>query len=40
MNASTTKVYVRQFSEIAMGLPEKKLEQIVAFARNVKKQVE
>ena len=40
MNTRVTKVYVRQFSEIAEGLPEDKLEKIITFARRVKEEVE
>ena len=40
MNARVTEVYIRQFSEIAAGLPEEKLKKIIAFARKVKEEME
>ena len=40
MNARVTQVYIRQLSEIAMGLPEEKLKRIITFARKVKEEVE
>ena len=40
MNARVTEVYIRQFSEIAEGLPEEKLKKVIAFARKVKEEME
>ena len=40
MSTRVTEVYIRQFSEIAMGLPEEKLRKIITFARRVKEEVE
>jgi hypothetical protein len=40
MNARVTEVYIRQLSEIATGLPEEKLKEIITFARRVKEEVE
>ena len=40
MNARVTEAYVKQLSEIAVGLPEEKLAKIVAFARKVKEETE
>ena len=40
MDARVAEVYIRQFSEIAMGLPEEKLRKIITFARRVKEEVQ
>jgi len=40
MKAPVTRAYIRQFSEIAAGLPEEKLKKIIIFARKVKEEVE
>jgi hypothetical protein len=40
MNARVTKVYIKQFEEIAAGLSEEKLKKIIAFAHKVKEEME
>jgi hypothetical protein len=40
MCAQATKAYVRQLSEIIVGLPEEKVAEILSYARRVKQETE
>jgi radical SAM superfamily enzyme len=40
MCAQATQVHIRQLSEIIIGLPEEKVEEIISYARRVKQETE
>ncbi|MEA3459877.1 MAG: hypothetical protein U9R11_04290 [Chloroflexota bacterium] len=40
MCAQATKAHIRQLSEIIVGLPEEKVEEIISYARRVKQETE
>jgi len=40
MCAQATRAYIRQLSEIIVGLPEEKVQEIVSYARRVKQETE
>jgi len=40
MCAQATKAHIRQLSEIIVGLPEEKVEEIISYARRVKQEAE
>ncbi len=40
MCAQATKAHISQLSEIIVGLPEEKVEEIISYARKVKQEIE
>jgi nitroreductase len=40
MSAQATRAYIRQLSEIIVGLPEEKVQEIVSYARRVRQETE